>query len=297
MEKVNINTIMAIKKKQINTSNSNKINSLPTSYVYELKDNTIVKIFDKKLLSIAKAYDADIEKKVLSQDKIVFNDNIILPDKLVYNDENEFVGYTMKKVSGPNYNEYHENLKYRDITDLNKYILVHSKIEEIMEKNENIVFPDICSCNNIYLNRNLDLYLIDYDGMQIEDFASLNLSTSLGSQDILDNPKYRCGNLCTKELDKRSSIILFFLTVFNLNLSLVGKVLPSTGDIITLEEALYNIGATDYELYDKVKRIFDNNLQNEFLGETLQKLQSDYKLEINQKIYNKDIYFKKLVKR
>ena len=112
--------------------------------------------------------------KLLIQNSITV-ENICLPEYIVYNNNKEFVGYLMRQATGseiktsifippllkqkfPNWNRWH----------LAKVALnILQKIEKLHQFN--IILGDI-NPNNILLNNENDIYFIDTDSFQIENY-------------------------------------------------------------------------------------------------------------------------------
>ena len=107
------------------------------------------------------------------------------------------------------------------------------------------------------------------------------MSTSLGNQEKHYIKKYLKGeNLFNKNLDNKSLIILYFLDVFNINLNNIGLINPFTKKPITLENVFDELNLQDYRLYEKVSKIYNDNENNEYLGEDIERIAKDYKMTI-----------------
>ena len=141
-----------------------------------------------------------------------------------------------------------------------------------------------------------NVQFIDYDGLQIGGHRALSISTSLGDPTKLINTKYGTSDLFfTKELDKKSSIILYFLTAFNVNLNTVGIINPDTGTPITLDDVFEIIKLDDPDVCHKVWKTFQDDQQNEFLGDDVFRLADKYDVKILAVVG--DQYVKELVKK
>lgn len=272
------------------------MNGSNKSIIYLLKDESILKLYNTKLLSILKKLGIDHEKKILDTKELTNVPEIMTPKKAVY-DGNIFIGYTMSKALGQDYNTYDDNLSLKDRENLLHYIKRHLLLEDIVKRSnkENIVFPDLCTCDNIFINGDR-ISLIDYDGLQVKEHRVDTISTSLGEpSQYYKNRKYMTeDNLFTSELDKKSLIILFFLTTFNINLNKVGT--KTMGQTITLDDVFYFIGLEDYDIMNKVWKIFNNEVSNEFLGDDLYRLYDNYQLKVLNQVANNQ-YIKKLIKK
>ena len=265
-----------------------------TAITYKLSDGKIFKHFKQGPLLLLKSVSVDIEQKVLEAQNIKINPAIIKPESIVYGN-GLFQGYTMKAARGIDYNTWENNLTISERKDLYGYAYIYSNLESIVQSTPDIVYPDLCTCDNIYVNGK-GIQLIDYDGLQVGNNLSLSISTTLGPiEQYINSKKYRNGKLFTKELDKKSLILLYFLTTFNVNLNNVGKIDSTTGKPITLDDVFRCINLNDYDMMNKVWKIFENNKDNEYLGADVFRIAEDYKMEITP-IYN-NLYFKRLVRK
>ena len=281
----------------LSKKNLNLIARGQISNIYQLPDGRIFKYFNVQMLQFWKSVNFDIEAKVLDASNVKTPAAIIKPEVAVY-DKNNFVGYIMQKARGVDYNVYDQSLSLGDRSNLYKYAMIHSKLEEIVKSTPDIVYPDLCTCDNIYICDN-EIQLIDYDGFQVGNHSSLCISTSLGSlEQHLNSSKYFTVNhLFTKELDKKSLIILYFLDAFNVNLNQLGAVEPMSGRVVTLDDIFEIIGLEDYDVMNKVWKIFYGKKENEYLGEDVFRIAEDYQLVVAPLQVQKGGYLKKLVKK
>lgn len=254
-----------------------QIHSGDTSTVYELSDGKILKIFTPLSLFLYDRWGIKIEKKIVSARPIVNVPEIIVPESAVYSN-GSFCGYISKKADGIDYNEYDNRLSLADRSNLKLYADDHAKLESIVKRGNEagIVFPDLCTCDNIFVDKDRNMSLIDYDGLQVGNFMMPILSTSLGEQDQYHSSKYYRNGLFTPELDKKSLIILYFLTAFNVNLNMVGTVNTATNYEVTLDFVFESIGLDDYDIQDKVWKCLQSKYQNEFLGDDVYHIANYY---------------------
>lgn len=289
MKKILLKDIQSQIKKQVSGGFIN---------VYMLKNGNYIKFFDPILLLSYKQIGIDIEQKI-NDAKIIPNvPEIIIPEASIYDSNNQFVGYLTKSAKGINYNEYDKRLTTKDRTNLLKYAKIHNRIENILRRGNTsgIVFPDILSCDNIFIN-NDKIQLIDYDGMQVGKHNTAQMSTSLGRQEQYEISKYSIRNgVFTPNLDKKSSILLFYLTAFNIDLNKVGEITPYGGRI-TLDDIFNIIGLNDADLMHKTWLAVENkDRDNEYLGDTIFNIADKYDI----KIIGEPVpghYMKKLVRK
>ena len=173
----------------------------------------------------------------------------------------------------------------------------HMKLESIVKRGNDagIVFPDLCTCDNIFIDSSGNMNFIDYDGLQVGNHITPILSTSLGRQEQYLCSKYYKNGLFTPELDKKSLIILYFLTAFNINLGKVGMINPANNDEVTLDFVFESIGLDDYDIQDKVWKCLQSKYKNEFLGDDVYHI-ADYYDMIAVPIGNGK-YVKRLIKK
>ena len=272
----------------------------PKATISRLSNGEILKEFGNLVNMIYKSENIDIEKRILNSKSIKDVPEIIIPNKAVYNDE-KFVGYTMKEAKGINYNEYDSQLTYLDRHDLQRYGEEYLKLENIIKRGnkQNCVFPDLCSCDNIFIDPYKNITFIDYDGIQINNEKTLCISSRLGKIDQYKNKKYMWKNdTYTTELDKKSLINLYFLLTFNINLNMINKNI--CGKIVTIDEMFDYICLKDYDIMQKVWKTTQLNEKNEFLGNDVFNIAENYELELQDMssfMTKEKIYYKKLVRK
>jgi hypothetical protein len=265
--------------------------------VIRLNNGSVLKIFKNHTLEIFKDCNIDIESKILAATPIKNSPEILIPTSAAYDESGNFIGYTMLSAKGISYTLYNDSLTGDQRRDLKRYAKVHHKIESVLRRNKDMVFPDLCTCNNIFIDNKQNIQFIDYDGIQVKNHRALSLSTALGDAGtILSDKKYFTEDLFyTKELDKKSSIILYFLSTFNIDLTKVGEIDPISGKEVTLDHIFSCINLDDYEICHKVWKIFQNDECNEFLGDDIFRIIDKYDLNIVG--IHDNIYLKKLSKK
>ena len=269
------------------------------SVVFLLKDGRILKLFDISNLLLFKKMGYDLEKTILSSEKYQIPVEIKKPVEAIYQ-SGIFCGYIMKAARGISFNERDEKLTIEQRRNLHDYAILHNNLEKVIKKSDEFVFPDLLTCDNIFVDRNLNIELIDFDGMQVGDNKTMVISTSLGNTGaLLKNPKYcdRENFLFKKELDIKSLIHLYFLDTFNVDLSKVGVMNPMTNTRVTLEDIFISINLHDYDLMDKVWKVFQKNKQNEYLGEDVFRIAEDCKMSVMKNPFVPNTYVKKLVRK
>lgn len=276
--------------------NSKLISDGDMAVVVKLNDGSILKVFNPILIQASREVGADIEKKILGAKSIANSPEILSPTSVVYSTDNKFMGYTMMEANGVDYNVYNSKLTVHQRCDLHMYARNHSKLERVLRKNPDIVFPDFCTCSNIILSEDEKVQFVDYDGLQVGGYKTFSISSSLGeAEKHFFNPKYCRNGFFNKELDKKSSIFLYFLVTFNVNLSNVGRVNSATGKVITLDDCFQFINLDDPDLCHKVWKTFQDNQSNEFLGDTVHYVADKYDMHVRGRVGN--CYLKVLTKK
>ena len=281
-----------IQKKIIRELSSKTFDGIYISRVMELEDGRILKVFDLKFIEICKKINCNIENKIKLSEKMTFTEEIILPDIIVYKN-GLFFGYTTPRAKGINFVKHGDNMTISERSDLKLYAKEQQKIENILKNNKNVVFSDICTCDNIFVDENSNFSLIDFDGMQIGREGTTEASTALGD---ISNKKYRINeNLFNKNLDKRSSIILYFLSAFNLDLTKVGLINPLNGKKMTIFDYFELLHLDDAQMYDAVSRVF-SDYSEDFLDDLPFIIAEKYNMKLIQTGHEKK-YLKVLEKK
>lgn len=273
-----------------------KIVESEATIVFSLKDGSILKCFNRMFLQIFSEIGMNVEQKILDAKIIEEVPEIIVPDAAVYDNRTGFIGYKMRPAEGINLNDYDETLTLQGRADLYKYALMHNKLEDIIKRgNKNsIIFPDLCTCDNIYISERGNISFIDYDGLQIEKHIAVAMSTSLGNDQQYFKDKYIKGKLFTPELDKKSLVILYFLDTFNADLNKVGVINPSTGKRITLDEIFDMLNITDLDFMHKVANTLNPKTPGDYIGEDAIRLAQDNYLDVYKHPLMEKHYLKRL---
>ncbi|MCX4365713.1 MAG: hypothetical protein OSJ70_08085 [Bacilli bacterium] len=249
---------------------------LEDTTIIKLPNGELLKVLDKELLLTIKDTGYDLERRLDEADSFTSFKNFSIPTrKLEHN--GRISAYTMPNFPGINFTDY-----YVDIFNLKKYAKTHAQIEENIKKGNELglVFPDLCTTENIIIMEDGKVYFIDYDGIQIKDMPAVGYSTFLGSPDSVLTPKYynEKKGLFTKELDIKSAIFLYFVDVFGVNLSVANTINPYTGKKVTLDYIFSMINLQAPSIQHKVWKLFQEQEKNEFLGDDMYILAEKYNL-------------------
>lgn len=253
------------------------------STIFRLSDGQVLKLFSPFYLQFLRRSGIDIEKKIMFSESIKDVSGILMPTGAVYDERLGFVAYMMPEAIGKNFNSVDDDLSLSDSADLYRYAKIYSNLENIVKRTPNIVFPDLCTCDNIFLADDLSVQMIDYDDLQVGDYKTVVISSSLGDPNQYTHPKYFRNGLYTKNLDKKSLIILYFIDTFHVDLNKVGSYNPFTGGTVDLDYVFSSIGLEDYDVMDKVWKVFQNHKENEYLGDDLFHIAEDYHMLVYPK--------------
>lgn len=274
-----------------------EIPGVENSKVYRTKDGGVLKLFSPFIFMLYNVSGISLEDKIRNSSKIESVPEIITPNAAVYDGE-KFVGYTMDYVEGLNYNELDDRFTLSQRCNLKMYASMYHKFESIVKRGnkEGIVFPDFCTCDNIIINSDGQVHLIDYDGLQVRNYKSIGISTSLGNDAQYMNSKYQKDGLFNPNLDKKSLIILYFLDTFNINLNTVGQFNPYSGRSITLDDIFNQINLQDNDVKHKVWKCFRSDVDNDFLGTDVDRIADQYQMMIYPQSIG-GVYIKRLIKK
>lgn len=264
--------------------------------LFKMKNGNILKIFNPFYMTMAKMCGINLEKKIEAAESVKLSDKIKKPTSVFYDVNNSFIGYASNPASGISYNDKENILTLKQREDLYRYADIFTKLEKIVKESD-AVFPDLCTCDNIFIDENDNIELIDYDGIQVGNHRVMQMSTTLGADSLYRNPKYSRNGLFTKNLDKKSLILLYFLDALNADLNKVGQKIPGTNEIITLDMFFNLIGIEDYDFMNKVYKIFNDKLDNEYLGESLYDIAERYTMKAFPTPMGEGCYIKKLIRK
>lgn len=241
-----------------------------------LPNGDLLKILDDKLLKIIADTGYDLETRLNEVHKFTGFNRFALPT-IMLEDNGVVKAYVMPYIPGVDFTDYYEN-----IFDLTSYANTHTQIENNIKQGNalGIVFPDLCTTENIRITDDGKVIFLDYDGLQVEHMPAVGFSDFLGTPEEVLTKKYYDYNsgLFKTELDIKSAIFLYFVDVFGINLATVNRINPYTGRKVTLDEIFSIINLDDADVQQKVWKLFQSSIPNEFLGHDLYKLAEKYNL-------------------
>ena len=252
------------------------------STVYKENEDTIIKIFTDEFLESEEEKGLTTEKKLKDASNIKNMPELIKPNKILYNKQGKFIGYKMPRVRGMNLAYYRNNVLAKDKNILKTVANDIKKLEQIIKQahKNGIVIPDLVNEGNIYFTKE-GIKLIDYDGMQVKDNKTDSISRALGDESYLYNSKYIIdGDYSsfpeyTEELDKLSLLELYFLFIFRINTVNSLELRYSCDELINL------LGLEHDPLATNIENIFNNDVPNTYLKESVKRISEEYSLEID----------------
>lgn len=248
------------------------------SNLYVLQDRSLYKEFKSTLLHENRhrvKYLLDKMKYAESMPK-----GLIMPTSSVFDDKNRFVGYTMDRVNGINLEKHEERKSPFDKTDLYQYRYIYYKLKEIIvNSGDNVVFPNLLDTRNIFIDNKGDLSLICFDDMQIGDiegYYGSDIEAYYGGPELRTKKYYKNG-LFTKEMDIRSLTFLYFLLVFNFNLSYF-SIYEDEELTEKITSAFYSLGIDDSSMVSNIENLFKEDVPNEYIDDFVDYITDEYML-------------------
>ena len=253
--------------------------------LYRLSDGSILKLFNAVYLDSYKRQNIDLKEKMLQVENI-HHPRIIVPDRMCCMDD-DVVGYIRRDVSGRSFTEFFSNESDNDKVNLYRYALIHHNLESVVEECSDIVFPCLCDETGIYLEQDFKPYFVNFEELQYGTFRVGRVSKKLGLRTDSNDSRYLSDGLFTKNLDKMSSIYLYFLNTFNVDLSKI--------DSTSVGEVFNRLGLKDDDICHKVWSLFNKDYDNDFLGDDVFRIAEEYEMRV---VFNtRTTCVKRLVKK
>lgn len=250
--------------------------------VYTLSNGKYLKLFHPMLLEMHRLNESDMEKKVMNADKLNIIPEIIKPDAGIYYD-GLFVGYTMPKAPGIDSTMYEDRKSIQEKLNLKRYASEFCKLEDAIKRanKKGIAFPDLLTCENTFID-NGKYQFIDFDGIQIDGYKVLQMSSLLGNDSQYFTPKYiNNREFFNANLDKKSLVILYYLTVFNVNLNMIGKYNPYERRLVTIDDMFEAAGINDDDFKQATfLAMCDKENDNVYIGDLVNKIADENTLRV-----------------
>lgn len=260
-----------------------------SSSVFRLKDGSFLKIYNKTMHFLCQIAGVNLEKKITSLEKIEEVPEIIIPDTAIY-DGSTFIGYTIPSAKGISMTEYDEKKTKDELLDLSLYAKEHSNLESVIKRanQKGIVFPDLLTTDNLFItdnDGNISYNFIDPDGIQFKqerDQGCIQMSTTMGSDFQYVIPKYSISRgIFNPNLDKKSLILLYFISTFGVNLQVILDEINSYEDQKQLFNMIMNATGVFGQLRELAEiALFDSKHDNHYLGSIVDTIAENYNLSI-----------------
>lgn len=262
---------MLVSMKELNSKKADLESK--TCKVYYLDDLVL-----KRFLHLDNSMKRLLEKKYECSKNIYINRVSMPIDKL--ETENGFCGYVEKILPGymnkelklytDYYNENRENILIEDITS---YILSCHKIVDDCHK-FNIINPDLTSAGNTFFNpKTRDVYFTDYQGMQVDELKTRNISDFIAFDPILSEEKYIKDDLYNKNIDLYSLAIRYFYYISKINIPRVMSFYN-----LKIDELINMAGIENTSFAECLKILYDKEKDNEDIKEAITSLSKEYKM-------------------
>ena len=245
--------------------------------IYDLENGYILKRYintSEKILEIYR------KKLILAKDICI--KNLISPEFL-YIENGKINGSIEKKINGQSIANYlrvkrknGEQISLQDVGEL--YIKKHDIIIEANK--EDINFPD-GSYNNFFIDKNKNIYAIDYDGMQINGISSREYNDfifNINNRFLFRNKKYINDGLINYNMDiYMMGIEFLFLTT---------KLDPISYKLKNIDEFrsfLDYVNFPDSDLRKKLELLYNPNENNRYFKAELEDFIKEYTLTTDRK--------------
>ena len=252
-----------------------------TSVVFRDGDS-VIKLFNPMILQMEKWVGLNTEKKVLEAKKYDDLPELNVPTKAIYDiKDSSFIASRSPYLEGKNYNNINSNF-----FELAKLCNLHFRLEDFLKRcdKHQIVLPDYTSLDNLIFEPNEsgkvdvdnNFHFADYEGIQTIGNKSMSVSSSIMIP-LIDTPKYINNHYFSQELNVFSHYVLFFLDILHADLKAIGRKTP-LGEM-TFDIFFQTIGLDDYDIQQKIWKLFQANQKNEYLGNDIFRLCDKYDVE------------------
>ncbi len=269
-----------------------------SSEIFMLSNGDFIKIFNSEFLKYP-VFRLIIEKKVLLGDKYRGDKDLLAPKAICYNNSN-FVAYIMAPLSGMNLNDYLCKHSINRLSDISLITELFLKIDNAIQRcnKKHIIFPDLCTIENIFIKEDGSVKFIDYDGIQIEDCITFCFSSYFGNYQKYLIPKYYddSSNLFNSNLDKKSLACIYFQTVLGCDLESTMRKLRweyKASTDMALEMIFSELNLRDYDFAQKISNLYKNNVENEYIAEDAKRISDTYWMELKPVYQRGEIVYKK----
>ena len=251
-----------------------KINRGDHSDTLEKPVSSIVKLNCPEYIDLLLEKGLSLEEKTFNAKEIAQFPEIVVPNGIVYDSRDNFMGYMMPYKEGDTFNAFNKRrFELFNIYPCEFYYFAQDffDLEKIVKRSDDIVFADLLNGSNILFDGN-DFSFVDYDGFQTNGY----MSDLFFNYENDNNSKYINGSFFTKQFDIKQIIYLYFKCVFAYDLSKL-DVVPQAYIESIINSDFNKLGLDNDDIKNKVLRLY-TKFDNEYLGDTLFELSDHYDL-------------------
>lgn len=228
-------------------------------------------------------------RKLKTADELRNTKGLIIPDEISVDNKNDIKGFYYPYHDTPDLTDFFINYyNMEDITEF--YLLLADRVEALAK--EKVIVPDLITPSNIlYDKEKKEIFLIDYDGMQIKDIPTNTISMTLRylQNPILRTDKYKSEDgLFTKRINDMSILVDYLYRLSGINIA----AMPVFQKIVydeyhgqisdkRIEEIIYqfnDMGIFDSEIMFGYINIFSSKEENPNPKKLIKRFYSEYHL-------------------
>ena len=263
--------------KSIDISNLKILEVTDTKEIYDLENGYIL----KRYINISENM-KDIYRKKLILAKDISIKNLIGPEFL-YEENGKINGSIEKKINGLSIANYLRAKRKNDgqisLQDIGE--LYMKKHDILIEANkEDINFPD-GSYNNFFIDKDKNVYAIDYDGMQIKGITSREFNDFIFNSNnrfLFRNEKYINEGLINCNMDIYMMGIEFLFLATKLD-----PISYKLKNIDEFKDFLDYVNFPNTELRKKIELLYTTNEDNRYFNDELEDFIKKYTLTTDRK--------------
>ena len=250
----------------------------PESTLFLITDGIVYKEFTTDLMN-EDCHRVDGLAEKLQYAKFL-PEGVVKPTALVFRDTEHVAGYIMPKVKGRSLDELERDGNPFDCSDISRYRDIYYKLKKIIvSAGDKIVFPNLLDTRNIFIDDDGNVSLVSFDDIQlgpVEGHMDSDIECIYGGPE-LESDKYQIDGFYTKNLDVRSLIFLYFYLTFTINLNYFSK-FSFLERKYRIERVLQSFGIEDPTIVNKIDKLFDPDVDNEFIDDFVDEFTKNYSL-------------------
>ena len=248
------------------------------SEIYVISKKELAKVFNPIVLATM-GKDRLLAKKVEKAPRYTSIKELNTPTAMITK-FNRCIGYTMPWEScNTLFDTLETTEKLCDIDYITELFLQVNRTVQGLNQN-GIIVPDLLTLSNIMISPDGQVKIIDYDGLQLGDCVSYDMSIALGNSLQYITPKYcnpRTG-LYTENLDLKSLALLYFRMTFGVDIEMIVRNNPGKDIHAIMDEIFRYLGIEGNDLKEKLAAIYDDSSKNYSIEEEVREIQSNYSL-------------------